>query len=423
MKYLILVTDGAADEKIESLGNKTALEAANMPLVNELARKGEVGLVKTIPKGISPGSDAANLAVMGYDPSKYLTGRSPLEAVSIGIDMADTDVAFRTNFVTLVPADAENCDCGGDCTCKFEELVMNDHSAGDISTEEADELIQAINREFANEKIKFYTGTAYRHCLIIKNGRTDYDLTPPHDILDRGILEYLPGQASKQTSDKEFPASFIKEMMRRSYDILKNHPINLERSKKGLKPANSIWIWGQGKKPSLPLFKDKYSLEGAVISAVDLIKGIGTCAGLEVIEVPGASGTKDTNYTGKANAAIEAFKSGKDFVFLHVEGPDECSHQGDVKGKVLSLERIDKYILKPIYDYLRSEDEGFSILVAPDHWTPISIRTHTSSPVPYVLYKSTKESEEKPENSYTEDSASKGKYHPGGSELADYFFG
>jgi len=402
MKYLILVPDGAADNQLDRLDGKTPLEVADMPVINKLAQKSMVGLVRTIPEGIAPGSDAANLSVMGYDPSRYLTGRSPLEAASIGINMSDTDVAFRTNLITLKGE--------GD----YEELIISDHSAGDISTEEARQLIDTVNKAFANESRQFYTGTSYRHCLIVHNGTTEYDLTPPHDHLDKKAGPYLPKGAG---SDE------ITHMMKRSYELLKDHPINQKRIAAGKNPGNSLWIWGQGKKPALPSFQEKYGITGAAISAVDLIKGIAFCAGLESIDVPGSTGTLHTNFAGKAQAAIDVFKSGKDFVYLHLEAPDECSHQGDLEGKISSLERIDKEVLKPILEYFRGSGEDFSILELPDHRTPIALRTHTSEPVPYVLYRSNAEMPENTANEFTEEAGKHGTYFDSGFALADTFFG
>lgn len=402
MKYLILVPDGAADEKIDGLNGKTPLEAADMPVINELAKKSMVGLVRTIPEGIAPGSDAANLSVMGYDPSVYLTGRSPLEAASIGIKMSDTDVAFRTNFVTLE----------GDGP--YEDLIIKDHSAGDITTEEADQLIDALNGAFADERRHFYTGISYRHCLVIHDGTTDYDFTPPHDQLGKPAGPFLPKGPNSQE---------ITQMMKDSHELLKDHPVNIKRIAEGKNPANSIWIWGQGRRPSLSSFQEKYGIQGAAISAVDLIKGIALCAGLESIDVPGATGTLHTNFQGKARAAIDAFKSGKDFVYLHFEGPDECSHQGDLEGKIETLETIDREALKPILAYLRSTGEDFRILEVPDHRTPISLRTHTAAPVPFVLYRSNREEPYNDENEFTESAGEKGAYFDSGFSLADVFFG
>lgn len=403
MKYFVLVPDGAGDEKIEELGDRTPLEAANMPCADELASLGEIGMVQNVPDGIPPGSDAANLSVMGYDPAVYLTGRSPLEAASIGINMSDTDVAFRVNIITLTGEGA------------YEDLTIADHSSGDISTEEADELIKALAKELTDDDIALYTGVSYRHCMIMKNGRTDYETTPPHDALTQRVGDNLP---------KGPDADRLIAMMKKSYEILKDHPVNKKRIEKGLNPANSAWIWGQGKKPALSLFKDKYGIDGTVVSAVDLIKGIGICAGLTSVDVEGATGTLHTNYEGKQKAAVEAFEQGKDFVYMHLEGPDECGHQGDVPGKVESLEKIDKLVLKPTIDYLRSTGEDFKVLVVPDHRTPICLRTHNSVPVPYVIYKSYDEKQKDASRTFTESAGEKsGKFFANGYEMADYFFG
>ncbi|NLK73354.1 MAG: cofactor-independent phosphoglycerate mutase [Clostridiales bacterium] len=400
MKYVLVLADGMADEKVPSLGDKTPLQYANLPTINSLAQRGEIGKVKTIPDGMSPGSDTANLSVMGYDPKVYHTGRSPLEAVSMGIDLADTDVTFRCNLVTLSEDDF------------YDEKVMLDNSAGEISSEEAAILIRYINEQLGSADISFYPGVSYRHAVVWKNGSEGFKLIPPHDILDRKITDYLP---------KEKEIDWVLSMMRKSYELLKDHPVNISRKEKGLKPANSIWIWGEGRKPRLDSFKNKYHLEGAVISAVDLVKGIGICAGLESIDVPGATGNIHTNFDGKAMAGIDALKRGKDYVYLHVEAPDECSHQGDCSGKIRSMEIIDEKIVKPIYDYLSSQGEPFKILILPDHPTPIAIKTHTSDPVPFVLYDSTKEIYNK-DNAFDEIAAEKsGMFFDAGYKLADYF--
>lgn len=402
MKYLILVPDGAGDERIEALEGKTPLETAEMPFINGLAAKGEVGMVRTVPPGVAPGSDAANLSVMGYDPAVYLTGRSPLEAASIGIEMSDTDVAFRTNIITVAG--------DGD----YEDLIIKDHSSGDITTEEADQLIQAVNQAFANENIRFYTGTSYRHCMIVHNGETAFELTPPHDVLDKRVGDHLP---------KGENSEFITEMMRKSYQILKNHPVNLDRMARGFSPANSLWIWGQGKKPQLSSFYDKYKIQGTAISAVDLIKGIAICAGLSSVDVEGATGTLHTNFKGKADAAIREFRDGKDFVYLHLEGPDECSHQGDMQGKITCLKDIDQKVLKPIVEALRQDGEDFRVLEVPDHRTPLAIRTHSATPVPFVIYDSRNEQPEDESRRFCERSGEQGEYFDSGFALADYFFG
>lgn len=399
MKYLIVVPDGAADRPDDWQDELTPLNKADIPNIDDLAKGGQVGMVRTIPGGIAPGSDAANLAVMGYSPEKDLTGRSPLEAVSMGIDMSDTDVAFRTNLVTL---EGEG---------SYEDLTITDHSAGDISNEEANILIKAIDHELGDDKLKFYPGFSYRHALIMKDGLTDFVLTPPHDILGKEIKSYL-------AKDN---ASFVTELMKKSYEILKDHPINKKRISEGKNPANSIWIWGQGKKPQLSSFIDKYGITGAVVSAVDLIKGIGLCAGLKTIDIAGATGTIDTDYEGKVKVTIDAFNKGDDFVYLHVEAPDECSHQGSAEDKIRSLELIDQRIVKPLVDYLQNSGEDYKILIVPDHRTPVKIRTHSEEPVPFVIFDS-REEKHNENNRFTEQSGESGKHFERGSELADYFF-
>lgn len=402
MKYLIVVPDGAGDEEIAMLGGKTPLQAAKINHMNQLAQKGMVGMVKTIPDGMSPGSDTANLAVMGYDPAVYHTGRSPLEAASMRINMTDTDVAFRTNLITLTGEG------------KYEDLVIVDHSAGDITSEESKILIEYIGEKLGRKGLRFYPGVSYRHALIVENGSTDYDLTPPHDVLTKRVGDHLP---------KGDGVDFITEMMKESYNLLSNHPVNLDRIKRGLNPANSIWIWGQGRKLSLPPFYDKYGINGTAISAVDLIKGIALCGGLESVDVEGATGTIHTNFKGKAQTAIDEFKRGRDFVYLHLEAPDECSHQGDLDGKIKSLELIDEQVIKPILDYLYSTDEPFKVLLVPDHRTPLSIRTHSATPVPYVLYDSKNETTAEPDRGFNEASGAKGRFFENGFELTDFFFG
>lgn len=402
MKYLIVLTDGAADEPQTALGGKTPLEAANMPRANLLASLGTVGMVTTVPVGMAPGSDTANLSVMGFDPTLYHTGRSPLEAASMGIPMEMTDVAFRCNLVTLA----------GDGP--YEELRMVDHSAGEISTQEARQLIETVQKAFGTETIHFYPGVSYRHAMILGNGTTDFELTPPHDILDQTIADHLP---------KDEKIRFIEEMMRESYGLLSEHPVNKNRIKRGLRPANSIWVWGQGKKPDLPSFHEKYHVKGATISAVDLINGIGVSAGLDVVRVPGATGTIHTNFDGKAAAAIQKFEEGTDFIYLHLEAPDECSHQGDLEGKIRSLELIDEKIIAPIADWLADRGGEYRILILPDHPTPLRIRTHTGDPVPFVLYDSRSETiPADPSKSFGEGSGRTGTIFPAGYLLAEYFF-
>ena len=408
MKYLIVVPDGSADNPVESLGGKTPLEAADLPCINGLAAKGEIGSVRTVPDGISPGSDSANLSVMGYDPRKYLTGRSPLEAASIGLKMSDTDISFRANLITIDPDGAD----------RYEDFIVRDHAAGDITTEEAAELVEVLNEHFAEDGLYIHLGTGYRQCMIVDkkhpNGHTDYRCVPPHDILDRRAGDYLPeGKGAEH---------FVK-MMKESYDILKDHPVNKARIARGLNPANSLWIWGQGTRPELPDFNEKYGVRGAVISAVDLIKGIAMFAGLEVLKVDGIDGTKHTNFSGKAQAAIEAYKKGKDFIYMHIEGTDECSHQGDLAGKIKCAEDMDSKVVRPIYEYLEKSRENFRSLVVPDHRTPLSIRTHSSDPVPFMIYDSRHETDADYTKQFNERSAmASGNHIEEGYTLADHFF-
>lgn len=369
MKYVVILGDGMADFPLPELNDKTPLQYANKPNIDMLATKGTVGLVKTVPDGIAPGSDAANLSVMGYSPKIYYTGRSPLEAVSMGIELLPTDVALRCNLVYL--SEAEN---------EYSDKTMIDYSSDEISTEEAGILIQAVNQAFKSENITFFPGISYRHCMVWSNGNTGLGCTPPHDILERKIAEYMP----KETT------GILKDMMIKSYAILNNHPVNQARRERGLRPANSIWLWGEGKKPALSSFKEKYNKTGAVISAVDLLKGIGICAGLDSIDVEGATGNIHTNFIGKANATIDAIDNGYDFVYVHVEAPDECGHRHEIDNKVKSIELLDSQVVKPILDGLKKHKE-YRVLVLPDHPTPLALRTHTSDPVPFIIYDSTNE--------------------------------
>lgn len=365
MKYIVMLGDGMADYPVEALGGKTPLEVAKKPNIDRLARGGRLGMVKTVPDGLKPGSDVANLSAMGYNPLKCYTGRSPLEAVSIGIQMDDTDVAFRCNLVTLSD-DAE-----------YAEKTMVDYSSGEITTAEAEELIRAVDEAFRTDEILFYPGISYRHCMIWHQGPVGLNLTPPHDISDRKITEYLPQNP------------VILDLMKRSYEILKDHPINQDRMARGLNPANSIWLWGEGTRPGVTGFEAAYGVKASVISAVDLIKGIGLCAGMKVIEVEGATGNIDTNFKGKGEAALKTLLDGQDLVYIHVEAPDECGHHGDLEGKIQAIERIDQDIVGPLLKGLEEAGEDYSILVMPDHPTPISIKTHISDPIPYLLYCST----------------------------------
>lgn len=370
MKYLVLIPDGMADERIASLGDRTPMQAAHKPMMDTLAKDALVGTVCNIPDGMVPESDTANMAILSFDPAIYSKGRSPLEAVSMGIKMQPDETAYRCNVVTLSD--------DGD----YDDKIILDHSADEITTAEADELIKALQEKMGDSIRHFYTGVSYRHCLIWKNGNDRYPFMRPHDILGKRIGEYLP---KKEDGGEEFY-----NLMRESFEILNHHPVNEARRARGLKPANSAWLWSPGKKPQLPDFRKKWGLDGAVISAVDLIKGIGICANMTSIDVEGATGNVHTNYTGKANAAIEAFKQGHDYVYIHVEAPDECGHRAETENKVLSIELIDQKILAPVYEYLKTSGEPFRIMILPDHPTPVRMRTHTSLPVPFMIYDSEK---------------------------------
>ena len=370
MKYLVMLCDGMADEPNEALGNSTPMEKANKPCMDSLAAKAEVGIVKTVAEGLKPGSDVANLSVLGYEPAVYYSGRSPLEAASIGIDLKDTDVTLRCNLVTL--SDEED----------YEKKTILDYCADDISSEEAKILIEYIQEKLGNDKFRFYPGVSYRHCLVWSNGNPHPGvLTPPHDITGKVITDYIPkGEAVDELYD----------LMKKSYDLLKDHPVNKARIARGKRPANSIWLWGEGTKPLLDNFSEKFGKKGSMISAVDLLKGIAICAGMNSVDVEGATGYLDTNLDGKCKAAIEEFKKGADLVYIHVEAPDECGHRGEIENKVKAIEMIDEHILAPVVEFLRGYDD-FAVLVCPDHPTPLSIRTHTSTPVPYLIYDSKNE--------------------------------
>lgn len=367
MKYVIVLCDGMADEPMEELGGKTPLETAATPNLDRLAPLSEIGMVRTVPEGMSPGSDTANLSVIGYNPREYYTGRSPLEALSIGVDMEQTDVSFRCNIVTLTEEQE-----------RYEDRVIVDHSSGEISTEDAAVLVEALKEGLKREGYEFYAGTSYRHLLIWKNGQV-VELTPPHDILTRRIGDYLPQD------------QVLREMMEKSYEILSVHPLNLERKRKGLNPANSAWFWGAGTRPMLRSFEEKNGKKGVMISAVDLLKGIAVGASMHNISVEGANGGLNTNYAGKAKAAADALiQDGYDFAYIHIEAPDEMGHQGNLANKILSIEMIDHDIIGPAASMLEDAGKDFRMLVLPDHPTPIRVRTHTSDPVPYMLYDSRK---------------------------------
>ena len=397
MKYVVILGDGMSDEPIEQLNGMTPMEYAKTPMMDELASKSEIGIVYTIPEGMKPGSDTANLSVLGYDPRQYYTGRSPLEALSIGVAMADSDVALRCNIVTL-SEDEPN----------YEDKIMIDHSSDEISTEEAKELIDAIRAEFDCEKLRFYLGTSYRHCVIWKNGEV-LSFAQPHDILEQKITNYLPEE------------DIFLQMQKRSYEILANHPVNQARRAKGLNPANSLWFWGAGTKPTLDLFEDKYGKKGAMISAVDLLKGIAVGAGLHNIIVEGANGGLHTNYEGKANAAVEAVtKDGFDFVYVHIEAPDEMGHQGSLEKKIKAIENLDERVIKIVKEGLDATGEEYRMIILPDHPTPVRLRTHTSDAVPYLLYDSTKVQEHSWKYNEKEAIASGNKYDSGVA-LMEYF--
>lgn len=402
VKYVVVLGDGMADYPVLQLGGKTPLQAADKPNIDALAPQAVLGLVKTVPTGMSPGSDTANLAVLGYDPAIYYSGRSPFEAVSMGVALQDTDVTFRCNLVTLSEAEA------------YEERVMLDHSADEISSGEARELIEYLRPHLSTQEITFYPGVSYRHLMVWRGAPLDWTLAPPHDILDRKIGNYLPaGSLAPQ----------VLAMMKKSAGLLADHPVNRKRKANGLKPANSAWIWGEGKKPQLELFYRKYGLKGGVISAVDLIKGIGLCAGLEVIYVEGATGNIHTNFRGKAENALEALRKGLDFVYIHIEAPDECGHRQEIENKVKSIELIDHLVVKTLKEGLDRMGDEYKIMVLPDHATPLSVRTHTMDPVPFLIYDSTNPIGNG-QSTYSESSAADaGVFIGEGHKLMDIFLG
>lgn len=396
MKYIVVLGDGMADEPIPALGGKTPLDAAVTPVLDELAGKGTLGTVQNVPAGMAPGSDVANLSVLGYDPAANYSGRSPLEALSVGVQMEDDDVIFRSNIVTLTESEP------------YAQKTILDHSSGEISTADADILMDAIRAEFNNDTFRFYTGTSYRHILVWKHGRVSA-LEPPHDHLGKVIGDYLPQE------------KVLRDMMERSFDILNNHPLNLARAAAGKHKANSLWFWGAGTKPKVQNFKEKTGLTGAMISAVDLLKGIAVGAGMKVYNVPGATGSIDTNWEGKAQAAIDALlKDGCDYAYIHVEAPDEMGHQGRVEDKVKSIEYLDSRLIARVKQAMEAAGEDYRMLILPDHPTPLRIRTHTSNPVPYLLYDSTHE--QKKRERFTEESARNAdNFEPNGYKLLERF--
>lgn len=400
MKYIVILGDGMADYAVDAFDGKTVLDVAKKPNIDYMSEHGELGMVKTVADGMKPGSDVANLSVMGYDTSKCYSGRSPLEAASIGVILKDSDVTFRTNLVTLSDDEV------------YENKTMLDYSAGEISTEEAAQLIEAVEKELHTDFIHFYSGVSYRHLLVWDGGSTKVQLTPPHDISDKKITDHLP---------KGDNAEKLLEMMKKSEEILKNHPVNIKRIEAGKRPASSIWFWGEGTKPQIDNFREKYGLTASVISAVDLIKGIAMCADMKSIDVEGATGNWDTNFDGKARSALDTLlKDNADLVYIHMEAPDECGHQGDAEKKKLSVELIDEKVVGFLREELKKSGTAYKMLILPDHPTPISLKTHVSDPVPYVIYDSSKE--EGSGLTYSEKNAEKtGIYIEKGHELMKYF--
>ena len=406
MKYIVVIGDGMADYPVEALGGKTPLMAAKKPNMDRMAANGKVGLVNNVPQDMVPESDTANLAVLGYSPKKYSKGRSPLEAVSMGIDMTPTETAYRCNTVALSDGDV------------YEDLVILDHGADEIPTEESAQLIRAVDEALGTEARKFYPGVSYRHCLIWDNAPEVLDFTRPHDILGKRIGEYLPqGKVGEPYLD----------IMKKSWEIMKDHPVNKSRCERGLLPANSLWIWGPGKKPQLPSFKEKYGLDATVISAVDLIKGIGLCAGMKVPDIEGATGNINTNFDGKAKAAVDALRGGDDLVYVHIEAPDECGHRAELENKIKSIELIDEKIIGYIENEMKKDGEDYRFLILPDHPTPLVRRTHTLDAVPYIIFDS-KENLGGNVGCYDEtfggkDGMKVGKYFPDGCDIMAYFIG
>ena len=394
MKYIVVLGDGMADEPLEALGGKTPLEYAQTPCMDSLASMGHMGLVQNVPSGMAPGSDVANLSVLGYDPKRSYSGRSPLEALSVGVKMEPDDVIFRTNIVTLTEEEP------------YAEKTILDHSSGEIATKDADVLMDAIRSTFNSETVQFYTGTSYRHIMVWKKGKL-VSLEPPHDHLGTQIGPWLPKEP------------MLREMMEESFPILNAHPMNLARAEAGKHKANSLWFWGAGTKPSLQNFEEKTGLKGAMISAVDLLKGIAVGAGMKVYQVPGATGSLDTNYEGKAQAAVKALlEDGCDFVYIHVEAPDEMGHQGLIHEKVQSIEYLDQRLIALVKKAMDDSGEDYRMLILPDHPTPIRVRTHTGSPVPFLLYDSTHPEKKKAKYSEAEAAATED-FEPDGYQLID----
>jgi 2,3-bisphosphoglycerate-independent phosphoglycerate mutase len=398
MKYVVLLGDGMSDYPLLEKGAKTPLQLSHTPVMDSLAQQGALGLVKTIPDGMPPGSDVANLSVMGYDPARYYSGRAPIEAASIGVKLGKHDIAFRCNLVTL--------------SGEAESVCMEDYSAGHVSTDDAQVLINALKQELDSEDITFYRGVSYRHLVVWKNGTDKMQTTPPHDITGKNISSYLPqGDGAKK----------LLELMERARIIIPALPISQEKMQQGKIFANAIWLWGQGRSLAIPTFRDKYGLTGAVISAVDLVKGLGICAGLTSIDVPGATGYLDTNYEGKARAALDALQS-DDFVFLHVEAPDEAGHKGSIDEKIQAIEDFDRRVVKLVVEGLKKNFTDYRVLVLPDHPTPIAIKTHASDPVPFVLFSSIDSKNTAQSIGFNEkDAAASGLFDEKGWELMDRF--
>ena len=406
MKYIILIADGMADYQIQEIGMKTPMEAAMIPNMDYLAKNGMIGMVKTVVDKLPPGSDVTNLAILGYDPRLYYTGRSPLEAAGMGVTLEPYDVAYRCNFVSL-----KNHDGGYDIRRLKPNLIMGDYSAGHISTEEARELIYEINDRLGNEEIQFYPGVSYRHLMVWEDGKAKVATTPPHDILDKKIGSYLPHGDGND---------LLIELMDASIEVLKENSINEERVASGKAPANCIWLWGQGKAPKMPRFDEKYHLSGSMITAVDLIKGLGRYAGFDIVSVPGATGYLDTNYKGKAEYALSEIRK-KDIVYVHIEAPDEAGHAGDLKAKIKALEDIDSLVVGTLIDGLR-DIEDYRIMVTCDHRTPVSIRSHTSDPVPFLIYDN--KISNKSDQEFNERNAGDSKiFIDPGYKLMDFFLG
>lgn len=400
MKYLVLLGDGMADMPLQELQGRTPMESAKKPLIDYMAKKGEVGMVNITPEGCKGGSDVGNLSALGYDPRVYLTGRAPLEAAAMGIKMSETDIALRCNLACV--SDEEN----------YEDKTMIDYSSDEITTDEASELIDALNEGLSNEFLEFYSGISYRHILIIHGGNANVTLTPPHDITGKKVFDYLPKGEGKD---------ILLDLMKKSHEILKNHPVNLKRKAKGKRCANTCWFWGVGSKPGLSPFKDKYGLSGAAVTAVDLVRGIARLADMETYDVINATGTLETNFMGKAKATLTAFDEGKDFVYLHFEAPDECGHRGEINRKVKAVEMLDT-VLTFVVNGLRARGEDYGVLIMPDHPTPIPTGTHSSAPVPYCIYYSNNERTSSVTNLCEKQAEATGVVQEIGYELLERFF-